>query len=147
VALLVGRWTPDIFSEKIWKLGRAYNNAMLAVERNNHGHAVLLNLTNGIVRRGVVAYPPYPNVYVGPDKKVGWLTSNLSKPQMIDLLDRAIRMDEIVLNSKRFIEQAKRFSYLAKMKMGGSQTPDDIVMATAIALIASTGGEFMFDFA
>jgi hypothetical protein len=95
----------------------------------------------------VVAYPPYPNVYVGPDRKIGWLTSNLSKPQMIDLLDRAIRTDEIVLNSKRFIEQAKRFSYLAKMKMGGSQTPDDIVMAQAISLIASTGGEFMFDFA
>jgi len=147
VALLVGRWTPDIFSENIWKLGRAYNNALLADERNNHGHAVLLNLTNGIVRKWVVAYPPYPNVYVGPDRKIGWLTSNLSKPQMIDLLDRAIRTDEIVLNSKRFIEQAKRFSYLAKMKMGGSQTPDDIVMAQAISLIASTGGEFMFDFA
>lgn len=147
VGLLVGRWTPDIFSEKIWKLGRAYNNALLAVERNNHGHAVLLNLTNGIVRREKVAYPPYPNVYVGPDRKIGWLTSNLSKPQMIDLLDRAMRMDEIVLNSKRFIEQAKRFSYLAKMKIGGSQTPDDIVMAQAISLIASTGGEFNFDFA
>ena len=64
VGLLVGRWTPDIFSEKIWKLGRAYNNALLAVERNNHGHAVLLNLTNGIVRRGKVAYPAYPNVYM-----------------------------------------------------------------------------------
>jgi hypothetical protein len=147
VGLLVGRWTPDIFSEKIWKLGRAYNNALMAVERNNHGHAVLLNLTNGIVRRGVVAYPAYPNVYVGPDRKVGWLTSNLSRPQMIDLLDKAIRMDELVLNSKRFIEQAKRFSYLAKMKTGGSQTPDDIVLAQAIALIATTGGEFTFDFA
>jgi hypothetical protein len=147
VGLLVGRWTPDIFSEKIWKLGRAYNNALMAVERNNHGHAVLLNLTNGIVRRGVVAYPAYPNVYVGPDRKVGWLTSNLSRPQMIDLLDKAIRTDELVLNSKRFIEQAKRFSYLAKMKTGGSQTPDDIVLAQAIALIATTGGEFTFDFA
>jgi hypothetical protein len=51
------------------------------------------------------------------------------------------------LNSKRFIEQAKRFSYLAKMKTGGSQTPDDIVLAQAIALIATTGGEFTFDFA
>ena len=66
---------------------------------------------------------------------------------MIDLLDKAIRMDELVLNSKRFIEQAKRFSYLAKLKTGGSQTPDDIVLATAVALIATTGGEFMFDFA
>src|SRR4030042_3504878 len=146
VGLLVGRWTPDIFSEKLWRLGKAYNNAVLAVERNNHGHAVILNLANGIVRRGAVAYPAYPNIYVGPDRKMGWLTSNLSRPQMIDLLDKAIRMDEMVIQSKRFIEQAKRFSYLAKMKTGGSKSPDDIVLANAIALIASTGGEFTFEF-
>ena len=116
------------------------------MERNNHGHAVILNLANGIVRRGAVAYPAYPNIYVGPDRKMGWLTSNLSRPQMIDLLDKAIRMDEMVIQSKRFIEQAKRFSYLAKMKTGGSKSPDDIVLANAIALIASTGGEFTFEF-
>ena len=144
VALLVGKWTPDMFAEKIYRIGKAYNDALLAVERNNHGHAVLQALTNGITRRGVVLYPPYPNIYLGPDKKQGWLTSNLSRPQMIDELDKAMRNGEILIVSKRFIEEAKRFVF-SKTGMGSKQG-DDIVMAQAIALMAIMTGGFAWFF-
>lgn len=148
VALLHGRWTPDVFSEKLWRIGRAYNNAMIAVERNNHGHAVLQNLANGIMRRGEVKFPPYSTIFVGPDKKLGWLTTNLSKPQMLQELDRALRADEIIINSKKFINEAKKYSFLKGSSMGASTgNYDDIVMAMAIAVIASiTGSGFQFSF-
>lgn len=147
VALLVGRWTPDIFSEKVYKIGMAYNKAIIGVERNNHGHAVLLNLGNGIVRAGALRYPPYPQLYIGPDRKLGWLTSGLSKPQMIEELDRAIRSGELAVNSKRFIEEARRFQYLAANKMGApSGGHDDVVMATAIAVMVISAGGFDFSF-
>lgn len=139
VALLAGKWTPDMLSEKVYRMGKAYNDALVAVERNNHGHAVLMALTNGITRRGVVLYPPYPNIYLGPDKKQGWLTGPMTKPQMIDELDRAMRNGEIQIISKRFIEQARRFVF-SKSGMG-SKLGDDIVMAQAVALMAiATGG-------
>jgi len=142
VALLVGLFTPDMLSEKIWKIGKAYNGAMIAVERNNHGHAVINQLTNGIVRRGVMKHPPYDNLYVGPDKKVGWLTTNITKPQMIDELDRAIRGGEIIIKNKRFISEAKKFTHLDHNKMGGK--PDDVVMCQAVALMAAIAGRFQW---
>ena len=148
VALLHGRWTPDIFSEKLWRIGRAYNNATIAVERNNHGHAVIQNLANGIMRRGEIKYPPYSAIYVGPDKKLGWLTTSLSKPQMLQELDRALRAEEIIINSKKFISEAKKFSFLKGSAMGASTgSHDDIVMAMAIALMAAISGvSFQFSF-
>jgi len=148
VALLHGRWSPDIFSEMVYKLARAYNWGQIAVERNNHGHAVLLNLGNGIVRAGVLAYPPYPNIYVGPDKKYGWNTTPLSKPQMIVELDRAIRSGEVVLNSKPFLKEARRFSTLRGGGMGVAKAVgyDDIVMAQAVGIMAIKTGMGSMDF-
>jgi hypothetical protein len=146
VALLHGRWSPDIFSEKVYKLARAYNYAPLAIERNNHGHAVILNIGNGIVRNGAVVLPPYPNIYVGPDRKLGWNTTPLSKPQMIAELDRAMNASEIVINSKVFISEARKF---VNLKGGGMGVPaavgnDDTVIATAIAVMAAAGSKFQF---
>jgi len=147
VALLHGRWSPDMLSEKVYKIGMAYNKAMIAVERNNHGHAVLLNLANGIVRQGVVKYPPYPDVFSGPDKKLGWVTTGSSKPQMIEELDRVIRSGELVLRSKQFISEARKFNYLGSSKMGApSGSHDDIVMAMAVALMGVIMGRFDFSY-
>jgi len=147
VALLHGRWSPDMLSEKIHRIGKAYNDAILVVERNNHGHAVLLNLSNGIVRNGVVKYPSYPRIYTGPDRKLGWLTTGLSKVQMIEELDRAIRSETLRINSKEFIKEAKRFAYLKQDKMGApSGAHDDIVMAMALALMGIMGSSFDFSF-
>ena len=153
VALLHGRWTPDIASEKVYRLARAYNHACIAVERNNHGHAMLLNLGNGIVRKGVCVYPPWDNIYVGPDRKMGWHTTPLSKPQCIDELDRALRSGEIVVNSKQFMHEARRF---VTMRTGTSNKygygvpeavgHDDIVMAMAIALAAGSTAKMEFEF-
>ena len=148
VALLHGKWTPDIASEKVYKLARAYNNGLIAVERNNHGHAVLLNLGNGIVRNGVVMYPPYPNLYIGPDRKLGWNTTQLSKNQLVQELDRVMRSGELVVNSKQYIKEARRF---VTLKGGGYGVPksagnDDIVMAQGIGVMAATTGRFEFDF-
>lgn len=147
VALLVGRWTPDIFSEKVYKMGLAYNKAIIGVERNNHGHAVLLNLSNGIVRAGAVRYPPYPEIYAGMDRKLGWLTSGLTKPIMIEELDRAMRSGQLIVNSKRFISEARKFQYAGANKMGApSGGHDDVVMANAVAIMVISSGGFDWSF-
>lgn len=153
VALLHGRWTPDIASEKVYKLARAYNYGLIVVERNNHGHAVLLNLGNGISRKGVNVYPPYANLYIGPDKKLGWLSTQLSKPQVIDELDRCMRAEELVVNSKQYIFEARRFvtiksGYSNKYGYGVPESVghDDICMAQAVALAGVGVGKFDFSF-
>ena len=40
----MGTYTPREFANRICKLAKEYNDAELAVERNNHGHAVLMHL-------------------------------------------------------------------------------------------------------
>lgn len=40
------KWTPRVFAHLLAEKGRIYNNALILVEQNNHGHAVLLELEN-----------------------------------------------------------------------------------------------------
>ena len=55
------------------QLGHEYNNAMIAVERNNHGFAVIVALEqNG-----------YCNLY-RQGGQTGWLTTTASRPRMIE---------------------------------------------------------------
>ena len=75
-AELHGHYPPREFAGMVMKLGKEYNSAVLAVERNNHGLTVLAHLgTWG-----------YPNVYV-QDGQEGWLTSAHSRPVMIAHLE------------------------------------------------------------
>jgi hypothetical protein len=92
VAELHGHWAPDQYANLLAILCLRYNNALLGVERNNHGHAVLLALQQ---------IEHYPNLYRHNEydqiaRKVlarppGWQTSSKSKPIMIDGLAVAIR--------------------------------------------------------
>ena len=44
-AELRGHFTPQELAARVAVLGRKYNEALVAVERNNHGHAVIAHLT------------------------------------------------------------------------------------------------------
>lgn len=85
----------DVFYKVCDKWCRKFNNALLAVERNNHGHAVLLGLENDC---------RYPRLYRTtttkrlkvdeiPIYKTGWETNATSRPIMLDELKWAIEGD------------------------------------------------------
>ncbi len=44
-AELQGHFPPADLAARVALIGREYNDALIAVERNNHGHAVLASLT------------------------------------------------------------------------------------------------------
>lgn len=79
VAQIRARVKPFEFAGLLAKWGREYTArkwpAMLAVERNNHGHAVILELEEHI---------RYQNMYRHTDEKIGWLTDRVTRPIMID---------------------------------------------------------------
>lgn len=64
-------------------LGWMYNTALVGVERNNHGHAVLLRM-----RTKEIAYP---RLYVAKDGRVGWDTNSATRPVLWADLAHAIR--------------------------------------------------------
>ena len=74
VAAWAGRVEPATFGSQIAAVSAFFNGAAALVERNNHGHAVLLWLREFST---VQALP-------GLDKKPGWATTGSSKPMAYD---------------------------------------------------------------
>lgn len=77
--LRVNRMKPGIFGGKVYELCQKYTGRktlwpLLGVERNNHGHAVLLRLED----------LSYPNLFEAEDGRPGWKTTSSTRPIMID---------------------------------------------------------------
>jgi hypothetical protein len=118
-----GHCPPREFAKKLADLGMEYNTALLAVESNNHGSAVLACLrTLG-----------YPRVYEqnGQD---GWFTSVASRPVMIENLAQALSAEPERFRGERVLNECRTFVRDAVGKAGAAPgTHDDCVMALGIA--------------
>lgn len=89
VAVLSGKVQPAVLAAYADQIGYYYNNADLMVERNNHGHAVLLWLEmHSSLRR-----------LEGHDGKPGWLSSALGKTLLYDGLADCFRDKDTLMHS------------------------------------------------
>lgn len=137
----------DTFYRVCDEWGRYYNNALLGVERNNHGHAVLL----GLGPEGLA----YPNLYkevsrqsvLGqefPKEKAGWLTNGETRPIMLDGLKFAMEGDtqddedhfspEIDFYDVSLLKEGLTFEEIDGKYQAVSGETDDDIMASAIAI-------------
>lgn len=124
LATVNGHWEPDEFARQLHALSEAYD-APIAVERNNHGHAVIATLKALKSRR----------IGTGWDGRTGWLTNVQTKPQMIDLLATALRDGLIVVHSQATLDELSTYRINADGSTGAPGTcHDDRVMSRAIAL-------------
>lgn len=89
VAMLAGKYQPAIIAAHADAIGQWFNRADVLVERNNHGHAVLLWLLD------------FSSLHVldGYDDKPGWLSSTLGKTLLYDQLADAFRDKDTMLHS------------------------------------------------
>lgn len=99
VATLHGLWRTHEFAGHLDRLGRRYNNALMVIERVNHGHAVLNALlrlrvkedgeteeqTNDEKRKA------YPNVFHDADDKAGWKTGEIPRATAAEAFEAAYR--------------------------------------------------------
>jgi hypothetical protein len=125
------------------KWGRFYNNALMVVEVNNHGLTTLTILKQLI----------YPSIYFRPSKfetiatpwseKMGWKTTIVTRPLLIDDFAQAVRDEAIILHSKEIIDEMTTFIYDNSGKMTAAEGfHDDAVFAAAICL---QGFKAMYD--
>jgi hypothetical protein len=122
-AELHGHCPPRELAQKLVDLGREYNTALLAVERNNHGHGVLACLRT----------LEYPRVFVQKGQD-GWLTSAVSRPAMIENLASVLIEEPRRFRSPRLLNECRTFVRYADGNTGAAPgTHDDCVMALAIA--------------
>ena len=111
---------------EVAKLAAEYNRALVAVERNNHGSGILAYLT-GVCR--------YPRIYAqgGQD---GWLTSQLSRPQMIGVLGAALVETPQIFSSERLLNECRTFVRHRNGQMAAQHGEhDDCLMAMAMAIM------------
>jgi hypothetical protein len=130
-AELLARWPVHRFAEELARLGRSYNDALVAIERNNHGHAVLYALAH------THAYPRiYRHHSADGSGKPGWPMNAQTKPQAINLVAHMLRDAPEVFCSARLLDQCRNFSHLDGGEMGArpGSGHDDLVIALAIAL-------------
>ncbi len=134
VAALHGLWTPNVFAKKLAALALRYGNALIAVERNNHGHSVLNTLINTLHYGNLFYYRDYDTPVGRPT--VGFHVNVKSKPQIIDLLANIIIDGSTKFNDPHFCSEAMTYVYTDAKGHTSAQvgTHDDRVMAMAIAM-------------
>lgn len=134
VATLHGKPSPAFYAVQLAALCSYYNMALLAVERNNHGHSTLNELSKHI---------KYKNLYIDErkdtktnksTKKLGWGTDMISKTMMIDDLEEAVTNESITIASRNHLNEMQTYVIDAKGSYNSlSGSHDDRVIGLAIA--------------
>lgn len=111
VAFYRGLVAPDRLAALADKVGRQYNNALLVVEVNNHGLTTLTKLKD----------LSYPSLYYRPTKfetvgvsysdKLGWRTTKVTRPLLINDLNQAVRDGTVKIHSKETLDEMLTFVY------------------------------------
>lgn len=125
----------DQYAEDLARLSYWYNRALLAIERNGPGQAVIIHLAKAI---------NYPNLYrprrvdsTRPDLDTtyGWLTTGPSRVRMLTALQEHLRDHAHLLNSETLLDEMRTFVY---NKRGREEADhgchDDRVLAAAGAI-------------
>lgn len=95
VASLAGKFQPSTFAAYIASIAAYFKDADVLVERNNHGHAVLLWLRDNSKAR----------IIYGPDRKAGWHTTSVGKHYMYDQAADDFREETTTIHSFETLTQ------------------------------------------
>jgi hypothetical protein len=134
VATLLCNLEPFDYAAELARLGYFYNTALIAVERNNHGHSVLQALVHPPPDSNGQPQQSYPCLYMAADEKLGWLTSSVTRPVMLDDVAEAHRKGFWSSPDRRVLQQFKTFVVGSNGKPeAATGEKDDLVMGSAIA--------------
>jgi len=138
IAEYQGKVTLDLFSEIVYNAGREYGNAMVVVENNSVGFAVLEKLADKV----------YPNVYhsikssheyidqyqaeTTPSAIAGFTTSLRTRPLIVAKFEEYIRNKMLTIYSKRLINELDTFIWKSGKPQAQRSYNDDLIMACAI---------------
>jgi hypothetical protein len=123
VATLAGKLEPSTFAAHIARVARYYNNAPAMVERNNHGHAVLLWLRDNA--RGLIRQ-------CGHDAAVGWLSSTKGKSILFDTAGEKLRDADAIIRALETFHQLSSIEGSTQSAPRGQM--DDRAIAFVLAL-------------
>lgn len=124
VAVLGGRLDPTVLGDQVGQLAAYYQQADVLVERNNHGHAVMLYLASFTAAR----------ILTGRDGKPGWLTTPVSKVLAYDQAADTFRSGAAQIADVTTLQQLAAVGGATLAAPPGQH--DDRAMAYVLALAA-----------
>ena len=126
---------PSDFAELLNWLGRLYDDALLGVEHNERGGAVVNDYLQKVWRYPRLYYPR--DMFTGKTKRDSVPGVNVTadgKSKLISDLAEEILNHSILFRSTELIDQLKSYQELKNKKFGGAPgTKDDFVSAAMIA--------------
>jgi len=135
VARLNAHLDPNAFAEELYKGSCHYNRALVCPERNNHGLHVVALLCDR--RVPLYRYRTQDRVSLRVSDKYGWLTTKVTKPQLVDDVKAVIVDGSVGIPDMLVLKQM--LSYMEHDDHTYSAPPgkfDDLVMAFGLALQA-----------
>jgi hypothetical protein len=138
VAEYKGKITPDLFAKILHDIGVEYKNALLVVENNSVGFAVLDKLREGV----------YPNLYYSVKSThefveehqaenmnnavAGFSMTSKTRPLIIAKMEEFIRNNLIKIYSSRLLAEMKTFVWNHGRAQAMRSYNDDLIMACAV---------------
>ncbi len=137
VAVLRGRWRPEVFARKCITLCKDYNNAVFACEINNHGHSVMNTVVNTLRYKSLF----YRKKPLDKDKysqqktehRPGWHTNASTRPLLLDDLNEALEQGYMQVNDALFLAECKTFVDNGGRYEADKGQHDDSIIAWGIA--------------
>jgi hypothetical protein len=128
-AELQQRLRPADLAYAIEELAKRYNDALVVVERNNHGGTVLAFLQDRIRRDRLYHH----------GSEAGWLTSSASKPEAISRLGVLLAQRPEMFASRRLLSECRTYiSGEHGRTAAAAGEHDDLVISMAIAQTVRT---------
>lgn len=138
-----GLCSPDKLADMLNIWGRMFNNALMVIEINNHGLTTMSFLKKLM----------YPAIYFRPSQfdtigtkysdRMGWRTTRITRPLLIDDLAQAIRDGLLIIHSKETLDEMTTFIYDKFNNMIPTEgTHDDCIFSAGIAF---QGFKVMYD--
>lgn len=136
VAALHGLFSPRVLADHCVRICREYNNALLGVERENHGHAVIQKIQD--LGYGQSHYMGGSLFYhkLGREgtTRPGWHTNAETRAIMLDRMAEALEEGTILMRDREFLSEALSFRLQPSGKFEADQgTHDDAVIKWSIA--------------
>lgn len=120
---------PADFADKLIEISEIFKTpsdmyAMIAVERNNHGHTVIYKLDQ----------EGYRNIYMHHDEKLGFRTDGISRPLMLDRFVEAFDGGYLKPNDRAILSECLTLVNNNGKIEASTGKHDDLIIALSIAL-------------
>jgi hypothetical protein len=129
VGMIRGKLSPFQFANALVEFAHIFSRGsklpLIAVESNNHGHAVLQELYE---------HKHYPRLYRCKNDTLGWATNSVTRPIMMNQCITAVTEETVKINSKEILQEMLTLVNKNGKIEAATGRNDDTVIALGIAV-------------